>query len=387
MCSVENLKLHALAFAYPGDIMMVDRCRRNLGPLVALFFVVLGTNCFADPLLQLPQAGNPVLGTLTTEQTDPLGLVLTAGPRLSVAMQPLRPSTAQFWTLSPVSSDTFRVQLFEAGILWSLSVDPNTGQVGFERSAQTFEQLWRVTPARSRPGAIRLESFAYQGNFLAGDANTTVSLQSWSRSPSQLWYFDNAPPPPTIAIPIQKLVQQSTKPNPPLEPVVARFVNSNRNELLIRIGELRTGTSNDITIPAGGRREVEIQRDAGATFTERYDVIGPTGVILSQEFTTQVPPSILYDVSVYEKFLQSIAIDRTGKSPNPIEDINYQPKSVGYFVIPPGSQFRGGDVDVFRQAQQANNPGGVRRIDPNTFNQPGERSDPLEDVLRGIRGN
>jgi len=368
--------------------MLGEHFNRTCGTLLAMFVGgFTATACLADPLLQLPQVGNPVLGTLTTEQADPLRLVLTAGPRLSVAMQPLRPSSAQFWTLSPVGTETFRLQLFEAGILWSLSVDPNTGQVGFQRSAQTFEQLWRVTPVRSRPGAIRLESYAYPGNFLAGGANSTVSLQSWSRSPNQLWYFDTAPPPPAISIPLQKLVQQSTQRNPPLEPVVARFFNSYSKELLVRIGELRTGNSNDITIPPGGHRDVEIERDAGATFTERYDVIGPAGVILSREFTTPVPPTILYDVSVYEKFLQSIAIDRTGKSPNPIEDINYQPKSVGYFVIPPGDQFRGGNVDVFRQAKQANNPGGVRRIDPNTFNQPGERTDPLDDVLRGIRGN
>lgn len=367
--------------------MLVKHISRMGGVLLALMVGSLSNRCFADPLLQLPQAGNPVLGTLTTEQTDSLRLVLTAGPQLTVAMQPLRPSQAQFWTLAPVGSGAFRVQLFAAGSLWSLSVNPNTGQVGFVRSAQTFEQLWRITPARSRPGALRLESHAYPGNFLAGDANAAVSLQSWSRSPSQLWYFDTAPPPPAIVVPLQKMVQQSTRANPPLEPVVARFINSNRNELLIRIGELRTGTSNDITIPAGGQRDIEIERDAGATFTERYDVIGPTGVILSQEFTTPVPPATLYDVSVYEKFLQSIAIDRTGKSPNPIEDINYQPKSIGYFVIPPGDQFRGGNIDVFRQALQANNPGGVRRIDPNTFNQPGERVDPLEEVLRGIRGN
>jgi len=367
--------------------MLVEHFRRTSG--ILLTFLVGGflSNCFANPLLQLPPVGNPVLGTLTTEQTDPLRLVLTAGPMLSVAMQPQIPNQAQFWTLSPVSSDTFRVQLFASGSLWSLSVDPNSGQVGFQRSAQTHEQLWRVTPARSRPGAIRLESFVFPGNFLAGDANSSVSLQSWSRSPTQLWYFDTAPPPPTIAIPLQKMVQQSTESNPPLEPVVARFLNSNRNELLVRIGDLRTGISTDVSIPVGGHHDVEIQRDAGATFTERYDVIGPTGVILSQQFTTLVPPTILYDVSVYEKFLQSIAIDRTGKSPNRIEDINYQPKSVGYFVIPPGDQFRGGNVDVFGQAKQANNPGGVRRIDPNTFNQPADRVDPLEDVLRGIRGN
>ena len=366
--------------------MLIETFSRAGGVLLALCVGGFATTCVADPLLQLPPVGNPVSGTLTTEQTDPLRLVLTAGPRRSVAMQTLRPSTAQFWTLSPVGPETFRVQLFEAGMLWSLSVDPNSGQVGFRRSAQTYEQLWRVTPARSRPGAIRLESYAYPGNFLAGDANSVVSLQSWNRSPSQLWYFDTAPPPPTVAIPLQKLVQHSTRPNPPLQPVIARFVNSNRNEILVRIGDLRTGTAKDVTIPAGGHHDVEIARDAGATFTERYDVVGPTGVLLSQEFTTQLPPTILYDVSVYEKFLQSIAIDRTGKSPNPIEDVNYQLKSVGYFVLPPGDQFSGGNVDVFNEAQQANNAGAVRRIGPDAFNQPGERANPLEEVLQGIRG-
>ncbi|TVP93930.1 MAG: hypothetical protein EA381_20895 [Planctomycetaceae bacterium] len=365
--------------------MFVESFRRASGITLTLCVVGFATTCIAEPLLQLPPVGNPVSGTLMTEQTEPLRLVLTAGPQRSVAMHPLRPSRGQFWTLSPVGPETFRVQLFEAGILWSLSVDPNTGQVGFRRSAQSHEQLWRVTPARSRPGAIRLESYAYPGNFLAGDANSMVSLQSWSRSPSQLWYFDTAPPPPSIAIPLQQLVQHSIRPNPPIPPVVARFVNSNRNELLVRIGDLRTGATKDVTIPAGGRHDVEIERDAGATFTERYDVIGPTGVLLSQEFTTRVPPTIRYDVSVYEKFLQSIAIDRTGKSPNPIEDINYQPKSVGYFVIPPGDQFAGGNIDVFGEATRANNAGAVRRIDPNAFNQPAERTDPLEDVLRGIQ--
>lgn len=367
--------------------MIVNYFGRIGVTLLVLIVGSLSNRCFANPLLQLPQPGNPVLGTLTTEQADPLGLVLTAGPQLTVAMQSLRGSQAQFWTLAPVGSGAFRVQLFAAGSLWSLSVDPNTGQVGFERSAQTFEQLWRITQERARPGTLRLESHAYPGNYLAGDANSAVGLQSWSRSPSQLWYFDTAPPPPAISIPLQKMVQQSISPNPPLKPVMTRLSNSNRNELLVRIADLRNGTSSDISIPAGGVQVFEFQRDAGATLTERYDVIGPTGVILSQEFTTQVPPMILYDLSVYEKFLQSIAIDRTGKSPNPIEDINFQPKSVGYFVIPPGGQFRGEPIDVYRWAVQANNPGGVRRIDPNTFNQPVERVDPLEDVLRGIRGN
>jgi len=359
--------------------------RSPLTATVVLVACCMHSVGIAQQRAQLPPPGTPIVGTLTSQQTDPHQLVLTAGPRLSVAMQPLLPSQAQYWTLASVGRNTVRLQLFQSGSLWSLVVEPASGRVGFERSAEKFEQLWRVTPSQAVAGALRFESIALPGNFLAGDANSAVSLQSFSGSPSQSWYFDAAPPPAAIQVPIQRLIAQSIDPNPPLPPVPTRLVNSNRNELLVRVTDLRTANATDISIPSGGFRDITLDRDAGATFTERYEVIGPFGVIFSQQLTTPVPPASFYDVSVYEKFLQSIAIDRTGKSPNPIEDINYQPKSIGFFIIPAGEQFRGGNLDVFAQARQSNNPGGVRRIDPNTFNNPKPRLDPLEQTLKELQ--
>jgi len=348
--------------------------------LVAVDFDV--RQCWAEKLLQFPQAGNPVLGTLTTEQTDPQRLVLTAGGGLSVTMRPLQNSESQFWTLSPVGRDLVRIQLFARGRLWSLAVDRMTGQVGFSRSAESIDQLWRVLPSRFSPGALRFESVTFVGNYLAGQVDSAVMLQPASDSASQVWYFDVSAPPPTIQVPIQRLVTATVEPNPPIPSVRTRLINSDRSELLVRITDLRTGVSTDVRISPGGGHDIELDRDAGATFIEKYEVVGPAGPLLSQQFVTPVPPSSFYDVSVYQKFLQSIAIDRTGKSPNPIEDINFQAKSIGLFVIPAGDGFSGGELDVMRLAKRANNPGGVRSIAPNAFNRADERVDPLEQVIR-----
>ena len=353
--------------------------------LIAMGFLGSG-RCIAQQPFQLPQPGAPVVGTLTTEHTDANRLVLTAGARRSVAMQPMQSSRAQYWTLAPVARNTVRIQLFEKGDFWSLAFNPQTGRIGFERSAQDTNQLWRITRSLAVPGAIRLESVAFPGYYLAGSQDARVNVEPLSSSAKQNWFFDSAPPPPAVVIPTQQMVQQSVRANAPLQSAPTEFLNSHRNELLVRIMDLRTGVPTDLTIPAGKTRDFIFERDAGATFVERYEVVDALGNVFQQQFTTQVPPITFYDVTVYEKFLQSIAIDRTGKSPNKIEDINYQPKGVGFFVIPPGESFRGGKIDVYRSAKQANNPGAVRRLDPNIFNEKSEAEDPLERALREASG-
>ncbi len=110
--------------------------------------------------------------------------------------------------------------------------------------------------------------------------------------------------------------------------------------------------------------------------------MGSTGANLS---SSTVP---LYDISIYEIFLQSIAIDRTGTSPNPIEDVNYQPRSIGIFQVPPGAQLpQNARIDVMQTAQQSRNPGGVRplpsKMKPVTGANPG--TDPLKDILNEIQ--
>ncbi|XZE55398.1 hypothetical protein SH139x_001409 [Planctomycetaceae bacterium SH139] len=342
--------------------------------------------CAAQPQAPfgLPPAGEPMLGTLATEATVARRWVLTAGAKRSVAMRPQRPSRAQYWTLAPVGQNTVRLQLFEAGRLWSLAVDRETGRVGIERSDDKFEQLWRVSRSPRAPQAVRLQSVGFRGLFLTGETDSQVSLQPPSGRAAQEWIFDPAPPPPVVNIPVQQMAEHAMRPNPPLPPAATRLVNTHSSELLVRITDLRSGTFVDLAIPAGGSRNFEFQRDSGATFVESYQVADPLGNVFQQQFVTAVPPVVYYDVTVYEKFLQSIAIDRTGKSPQRIEDINYQPKGVGYFVIPPGDLFPGGDLDVFRSAKRANNPGAVRPLDPKTFSEAEPKDDPLKRALREL---
>jgi len=270
------------------------------------------------------------------------------------------------------------------GRLWSLAVDRETGRVAIERSDDKFEQLWRVSRSPRSPQAVRLQSVGFRGLFLTGETDSQVSLKPPSGLAAQEWIFDPAPPPPAVNIPVQQMAEHAMRPNPPLPPAVTRLVNTHTSELLVRVTDLRSGTFVDLAIPAGGSRNFEFQRDAGATFVERYQVAGPLGNVFQQQFVTAVPPVVYYDVTVYEKFLQSIAIDRTGKSPQRIEDINYQPKGVGYFVIPPGDLFPGGELDVFRSAKRANNPGAVRPLDPKTFSEAEPTQDPLKRALQEL---
>jgi len=137
-----------------------------------------------------------------------------------------------------------------------------------------------------------------------------------------------------------------------------------------------------IRLEPAGQVTVPFDRDAGATLVETYEIRGPSGVWDRQQYVTEIPPAAIYDLSVYEEILQSIAIDRTGTSPNPVEDVNYQPKSVGWLPLPAGTGLPDtGQIDVFAEAQAAKNPGAVRRMNPQSLEKPSRGADPLESIL------
>ncbi len=95
------------------------------------------------------------------------------------------------------------------------------------------------------------------------------------------------------------------------------------------------------------------------------------------------PLRIVRHKRLRDLFCKSIAIDRTGKSPNPIEDINMQPRSIGFFLVPPGDAIREGSVlDVYRVAEDAKNPGAVRRLSPKDLDRSETSGD--QDPLRAI---
>jgi len=175
-----------------------------------------------------------------------------------------------------------------------------------------------------------------------------------------------------------------------LPPVSLRIANTHSDGLLVLLADRRNpAAAKKLRIPQGGSQTVQLERDSGSTIVQTVEWRDGFGNWDRREIQIPVPPVALYDVSVYEEFLQSIAIDATGKSPNVIEDINYQPRSVGFLLLPPGDQLQDNSViDVYRAAADSQNPGAVRRLAPSDYNRSssqGPPKDPLKDLLEQIQ--
>ncbi|QEG43510.1 hypothetical protein [Roseimaritima ulvae] len=315
----------------------------------------------------------PQRGRLTTEDAMVHRLVLEADANRPAAMGPTAARDRQYWVILPVTRDVVRLQLVSGGTLWSLSATRPAGPVVLAASRQDAAQLWRAVEAG---GVLRFDSVAYPGRSLAGAADGVVQLERTSDAAAQHWLASFAPPPPTLPLPIVRLARHELRSLPALPPAKVRLVNSHSNAVTVMIRDLRSGrTEQTLQIPAGQSRHAELQRDPGGAIVERYEYQTPDGFITSEETITPIPPAPWYEIIVYEQYLASIAIDRTGKSPNVIEDINYQRKGVGVFPVPAGQALADGStIDVWRQAKAMGNAGalpvwkqdhaGSQRLDP-----------------------
>ncbi len=247
------------------------------------------------------------------------------------------------------------------------------------------DQLWRIHSPPGLGGGYYFESVLFPGMGLTMNPNNGLFLQPISYLPTQMWW----PQTPTFPIPQPQFrtVNHQVIPNTPLPSIAAKIINTHSDAIVVLLVDRRTPQNiQKVRIPVGGSEMVRLDRDAGSTIIETVETLDTFGNWNQQQFKTPIPPAVLYDLSVYEEFLQSIAIDITGKSPNPIEDINYQPRSIGFFLLPPGAQLpEYAEIDAYRQAEAARNPGAVRRIDPRDLIQnksaPNAPSDPLKDLL------
>ncbi|MFO0921401.1 MAG: hypothetical protein U0905_02800 [Pirellulales bacterium] len=283
------------------------------------------------------------------------------------------------WTMVPVGNGLVRFQAMQGNQLVALRCDPRTKRLSIRAIGNEAAQLWRWYSSPQAAGAYLLESVMFPGYALSNQ-NGQMMLLPISMASYQYWY----PVYPNIALaPAFKSVSTRVVPNTPLPPARIDFVNSHSDAIFVLLADVRaSGQVETIRIPAGQRHQVMLDRDAGATIVETHEYLAPNGLWNRQEFTIPVPPTIYYDISVYDEILQSIAIDRTGKSPNPIEDINYQPKSLGWFLIPPGDALpEQGSLDLYQMAKDAKNPGAVRKIDQELLEK---KKLPSEDPLRSI---
>ncbi len=286
------------------------------------------------------------------------------------------------WWIVPAGYQTVRVQHYDNGRMFALTANRGN-QVSLAPLNQDPRQLWHINTLSVAGGQFILESVGQPGMCLSHVVGQP-QLQPIHFGPGQLWIPVTAPLAPNYE-PFWRTVQQEIIANPPLPPAQLTLTHSHRHAVFVLLADQRQpGKVQQIRIEPNQTATVTLERDAGATLVESYEVRSASGLWDRQQITTTIPPQALYDISVYEEFLQSIAIDRTGKSPNMIEDVNYMPKSVGWFAVPAGAQLpQASTMDVLAQAKSANNPGAVRPMDKSQFEKP--KADPLEKILDDVK--
>lgn len=294
-------------------------------------------------------------------------------------------SSQAMWWVAPAGPGMVRLQMLNNGQVWALAAH-NRNALRLDLVGQDPRQLWRVSHGHANQNQFLLENAHFVGNYLSHIGRGALGMQPWLALPTQMWVPIS--PPPTYMTSLQPFwrnVNREIRPNPPLPPAEVELSNSHKNALMVLVGDLRSGqVVKELRIEPNQSTSITVERDPGSTLVEVVEIMTPGGGWNRQEYVTPIPPVSLYDLSVYEEFLQSIAIDRTGKSPNRIEDVNYQPKSVGLLVLPPGDALpERGQMNAFAQAKSADNAGAVRRLDPKRFEK--AKADPLESILEDIQ--
>jgi hypothetical protein len=215
----------------------------------------------------------------------------------------------------------------------------------------------------------------------------SVSLPPYGVSPGYGQYpgYSNSIYPPPVSRAQSIRLESRIVANPPLEPVSVDFANTSNRDLQVAIVDLATSSqAENFRIRPGERRSVVLQRDSGGQRVETYRTVDAYGFSATKQITTPVPPAVLYEVVVHEWAMQSIAIDRTGKSPNAIEDVNYQGRGIGRFPLPAGEALRPTTIDVLRVAKTASNPGEVAPLVPEDASVAPPSDEPLERALKDI---
>lgn len=315
-------------------------------------------------LASFSQAGSPMLLSRLT------------GSALGMASS--MTSDADWWA-TPVGNGYVRLQTMNGGLPQAITVS-SQNRLTLSPVNQQVQQLWRVSSGRVANRFV-LESAAFPGRCLAYGGGGNLMLQPIGFAPPQLWAPFVPPVLPSFE-PFWRSVNSQIIPQPALPPAQLELVNSHKYALVLLLGDSRYPNDvQQIRLEPGSSQVLEIERDAGATIVETVEIRSPSGVWDRQEFVTEIPPQTFYDLSVYEEHLQSIAIDATGKSPNPIEDVNYVPKSVGWLPLPGGQGLPDyAQLDVYSRALAAKNPGAVRRLDPKQFEEKADEN-PLERIL------
>jgi hypothetical protein len=323
---------------------------------------------------------------LTSKANEDRGPLLEAHIDGHVLMRRAAEIDAQLWHFVPVGNGLYRIHSQIRGPKWSLSSRP-VDQPRLEPTAEVVDQLWRISRSPTESDYLILHSAAPgpRERVLSTTAGGRVVSQPFTNDPHHLWILEavDAPLPPAF----EEFVFQSheLQPAEALPPAEIELVNSHAKELWVLIADtLQPANSLRVKIAPGESKLVKLERDAGGDLIEVFENHLPGGVIEHEQLVTTIPPAPRYDVSVYEVILQSVAIDRTVPGGR-VEDVNYAPRSVGWFDLPAGPDLVTGPIDVYEMAKSMDNPGAARRIDPKLW-EPAEQTppDPVETALESV---
>lgn len=335
----------------------------------------------------LPPTGpQPLAGEfrLSSFESMPLSMALDIAVGRQAAMVAAAPARERVWSIRDVGRGYYRIQTVLGGRAFSLASLPGTTNVDVVPVARAANQLWMIRP-NPIDGSLSIENAAIPGRVLSGGRDGIVSLERISNVDAQRWRAVAMGPAAGFR-PAMRTVSHDVRPNPPLQAQRIELKNRHKNELWVLIQDRRPGgPKNRIKIPSGGSVQLDFDWDPGATVVESVELLTAGGLYERQEFVTPLPPVPYYDLSVYEQMLQSITVDRRGNNPQPIQEVNYSPKSVGWFILPPAEVIRDGTLDVYTLALEANNPGGVRRLDPKLWGLGQPKKDPLQEILDEAR--
>lgn len=220
-------------------------------------------------------------------------------------------------------------------------------------------------PPEFDPGRIGVDRF--DGNGFGG----AIGIPPYG-APAFSPYAAGYPYPQSV------LLDSKIIPDRPLPASSVELFNSSRREVQVGIIDLKSGGNSSFRLQPGASKVMEFRRDVGGTRVDQYQTFNAFGESVTREVTRRIRPTVRYEIVVHEWQMQSIAIDRTGKSPNAIEDVKFQGKGMGRFRLPAGNALRDGRIDVVRAALSGRNAGTVTPIlareDPATDVSPLERA-------------
>ncbi|WP_149498437.1 hypothetical protein [Roseiconus lacunae] len=163
--------------------------------------------------------------------------------------------------------------------------------------------------------------------------------------------------------PTSTIVDSKIVPRPALPPATVQLQNTSQRPIRVTIRDrIEPQKSRQVRIAGLQSQPVTIERDAGADRVQQIETYTPDGALTTRTVTIPIPPPPRYELVVHEWRLQSVAIDRTGKSPNVIEETNFQGRGLGRFELPPGDAVTSGTLDVVAAALSADNAGAVSPI-------------------------